>query len=103
MTPIIQQALDDGVVMTLTVTGQIEVTGDPISVEKWLPAIREAKHDIVAALQDDPAVKAIKAWLVHIGEADPVMVEETLQRCTSDPETLAYFLWRAQEIPTNQQ
>lgn len=43
----------------------------------------------------------IRAWLAHIDETDPVMIAETLQRCASDPEALAYFLWRAQEIPTN--
>ena len=45
----------------------------------------------------------VRAWLAHIDETDPVMIEETLRRCASDAETLSYFLWRAQEVPTNQQ
>ncbi len=63
MTTIIQQALDDGVVMALTATGQIEVTGAQTAIERWLPTIREHKLDILVALQTDPAVLAIKAWL----------------------------------------
>lgn len=45
----------------------------------------------------------IRAWLAHIDETDPVMIEETLQRCATDPEALAYFLWRAQEVPAHDQ
>ena len=45
----------------------------------------------------------IRAWLAHIGEIDSVMIEETLQRCATDPEALRYFLWRAQEVPAHNQ
>lgn len=34
-------------------------------------------------------------WLKFIGEDDPVMVDDVLDRCQSDPEALTYFLWRA--------
>jgi hypothetical protein len=42
-------------------------------------------------------------WLVLIGETDPEIIAETLDRCGSDLETLAYFLHRADEGLINQQ
>jgi len=43
---------------------------------------------------------AIRAFLDFIGEIDPVLITETLDRCASDPEAHAYFLWRSKEVPT---
>lgn len=39
----------------------------------------------------------IHAWLTHIGETDPAMIAEAMQRCASDPEALTYFLWRSKK------
>ena len=39
--------------------------------------------------------KKILAWLASIGETDQALINETLERCESDQETLAYFLGRA--------
>jgi len=41
----------------------------------------------------------IRGWLAFIGEVDPVLIEETLQRCETDPEAQRYFLWRSREVP----
>lgn len=38
---------------------------------------------------------AILWWLKSIGEDDPVMIEDVLDRCGTNPEALTYFLWRA--------
>lgn len=43
--------------------------------------------------------KKILDWLSHIGETDQDMIDETLSRCTGNPETLAYFLMRSEEVP----
>jgi hypothetical protein len=43
----------------------------------------------------------ILAWLAHIGEEEPEMISETLDRCRSDAEALAYFLLRAEEAISN--
>jgi hypothetical protein len=43
--------------------------------------------------------KNILAWLAYIEETDPETIAETLDRCRSDTETLAYFLTRAAEVP----
>jgi hypothetical protein len=36
-------------------------------------------------------------WLAYIGETDPAIIEDTLNRCRADQETLKYFLHRANE------
>ena len=54
MTPaaIIRQASADGVNLALSPAGTIKATGDGAAVNRWLPAIREHKPGIVAALQE---------------------------------------------------
>lgn len=101
MTAIIQRAADDGIVMTLTISGQIELTGDQTTIERWLPAIREHKPEIVEALQTDPAVTAIRHWLDYIGETHVPTIVEVLGICANDPAALAYYLKRSTEVPTD--
>lgn len=101
MTAIIQRAADDGIVMSLTITGQIELTGDQTAIERWLPTIREHKPDIVAALQTDPAVTAIRHWLDYVGETHVPTIDEVLTMCATDPAALAYYLKRSTEVLTD--
>lgn len=101
MTHIIQRALNDGVTMALTNVGQIELTGDQSAIERWLPSVREHKPDIVAALQTDSAVIAIRAWLTYIGETHQPTIDEVLAMCTNDPTALTYYLKRSIEVPTD--
>ena len=53
MTPatIIQQAAAEGVSLALSPAGTIKAIGDQVTVNRWLPVIRENKPGIVAALQ----------------------------------------------------
>ncbi len=37
-------------------------------------------------------------WLASIGEDDQGMIDETIDRCKADPETLSYYLQRADGI-----
>ena len=60
---IIKQASDDGVTITASSTGHLKLVGDQTAVTRWVPTIREHKPDILAALQTDPAVAGIKAWI----------------------------------------
>lgn len=40
------------------------------------------------------------AWLAHIEETDPAVIEEILARCDGDMDARAYFLERAgREVP----
>lgn len=53
MTPaaIINEAMADGVSLTISPAGTIKAAGDGAAVNRWLPAIREHKAGIVAALK----------------------------------------------------
>jgi hypothetical protein len=50
---------------------------------------------LLALTESDEA--AIRGWLVKIEEDDPVIVEEVLNRCRSEPDARAYYLMRASE------
>ena len=42
--------------------------------------------------------KAIRAWLAHIEETDPLEIQSVLSECRQDPGALQYYLGRAAEI-----
>lgn len=98
---IIREVMADGVNLTLSPAGTIKATGEHAAVSRWLPTIREHKSDIVAALQTDPAVIAILAWLTCIGETHQPTIDEVLTMCANDPTALSYYLKRSIETPTN--
>jgi hypothetical protein len=54
MTPkaIIREAAEDGVRLALTPAGTIKAIGEQVAVNRWLPAIREHKAEILVALQE---------------------------------------------------
>ncbi len=95
MTPAILEAMNDGVSLALSSTGNIKASGDGTAVNRWLPTIREHKADIVAALQDE---QRIRGWFKSIDEDDPEIIDEYLEKCRTDPSALAYFLKRASEL-----
>lgn len=107
MTPaaIIHGALSDGLTLTLTPVGTIKVAGPVVALERWAPVIRGHKPAVIEALRAPPAPlttdeeQAIRAWLAHIGEIDPVAIAEVMARCQRDPRALAYTLGQASEVP----
>ena len=42
---------------------------------------------------------AILRWLHFIGETDQAMIDDVLDYCAGNPEALAYYLKRAEEVP----
>jgi hypothetical protein len=42
---------------------------------------------------------AILRWLHYIGETDQAVIDDVLDYCTGNPEALAYYLKRAEEVP----
>jgi hypothetical protein len=64
MTPaaILKEAKADGVSLTISPAGTIKATGDGAAVNRWLPAIREHKAGIVAALKVGAADTAATSW-----------------------------------------
>lgn len=108
MTPtaIINEAMADGVSLTISPTGTIKATGNGAAVNQWLPKIREHKAGIVAALKvgtgdtvatstnaDEEA--AISAWLAMIEETDPATISEVMSQCRRDTGARDYFTGRA--------
>lgn len=112
MTPtaIIREALSEGVKLTLSTAGTIKATGDDAAVGRWVAVIREHKAEIVDVLKvgagdTTPASltakdeTAIRAWLAHIEESDPVTIADMLAQCAADPDARTYCLKQARQIP----
>jgi len=89
----IQQAQADGVNLALMPDGNLRISGNKATVRQWLETLRTQKEAIVNTLAAD----SIRAWLAHIGETDPAMVNEVMERCRTDTDACAYFLKRARE------
>lgn len=70
---LIEQAAADGVRLALTPAGNVKATGDAAAVARWLPAIREHKPALVAALASPDALPR-RAWLLHFAEREPLEV-----------------------------
>lgn len=90
MTPatIIKQAHADGVMLALSPTGSIKAIGRKQSVTRWLPVIREHKAELLDALRE----REVMDWLTRIGEPDPQVFRETLDKCRASTDAMAYFL-----------
>ena len=96
-TTIIKESMADGVLLKLS-NGLLKATGDPAQVDKWLPAIREHKPGIIAALSGSMSAQdevLILRWLASIEETDPAIIDYVLSTCRSDTDALDYFLGRA--------
>ena len=72
MTPaaLIERVTADGLVVTLTSSGSIRITGDAMAVQRWTPVLRDRKSEVVAALQTAPWWH----WLVRFSDRDPLDV-----------------------------
>ena len=102
---IIEQMQGDGLSLSITEEGQIDVAGEAATVERWLPLLREYKPDIIAHLSATTVTDltqtdelAIRNWLADIDEDDPLTVEQVIYRCKVDPEARQYFLVRCAEV-----
>ena len=83
---IIEQATADGVNLALSSSGSIKAKGDPAAVNRWLPAFREHKVDIVAMLVEPANDSTSWGWLLHYPDREPVEIY------TSPESTLAEVL-----------
>ena len=70
---LIHQAFADGVRLSLSDAGRLRYTGPEDAVERWLPAIRDSKPAIIAALSPTPDTPA-RHWLLHFPDREPVEV-----------------------------
>ena len=103
---IIQQAEIEGVDLFLDSSGNLKAVGDQPVIDRWRPAISEHKLGIVFLLRraiSEPLTlteqTAVLTWLAHIGEADPALIEQVVNKCRRNVDARAYFLARAREVP----
>lgn len=80
-TELIEQATAEGVVLALSAAGMIKAIGDPVTVDKWLPTIRDNKTSILCELQREQRRAKVLALLqgkrfallVDDDKSDPVI------------------------------
>ena len=74
------------------------------AAQQWCDALTVARIATVAvATRQNQKTTTLTAenelavlwWVKSIGEDDPVMIEDVLDRCRTNLEALTYFLWRA--------
>lgn len=94
MTPaeMVNVSAAEGVMIRLTPQGGISLKGDSGVVNRWSAVLKSRKSDLIACLTIE---KTVTDWLDRIGEDDPAVIAEVLNRCRQNPEALTYFLWRA--------
>jgi hypothetical protein len=83
---------DEGVLIHLTHQGGLSIKGNSGAVRRWSAVLKTRKPELVAYLIGEVEVMG---WLSSIGETDPAVVSEVLNRCRQDPDALQYFLRRA--------
>ena len=98
MTPvqIIERAAADGVRLALSPVGTIKASGDQVAVNRWLPAIREHKPGIVAALQEaandepllDPLAEARRQRVSALLAERPSIQYALVTNTEADPEAV---------------
>lgn len=81
MTAILGRIAADGLTLSISDDGSLEIIGDQEKIDSWLETIRENKSSIlfelrdqrvITMLSDDPGLKY--AVLTHDSTADPVLV-----------------------------
>lgn len=60
---IIERATEEGVLLALSPSGSISAKGDPLAIDRWLPAIKQSKAAIIAKLQLEHRCAKVRAML----------------------------------------
>lgn len=82
---IIEYASEEGVLLALSDARSISTKGDQSAIDRWLPAIKQSKVEIIAELQRDHRRAAVSAMLrknsslryaIEVADenADPVII-----------------------------
>lgn len=58
--------------------------------------IKPLKGELIGAIIRRD-LRRVSSWLDHVGENDPAIRMETLDKCRTDPEAMRYYLTRARE------
>lgn len=82
------------------VTPDMRLSLSPVPPPDLVDDVRSRRDEIVRHLiRTRDAESRIRAWLAHIKETDPGVIDEVLGKCSADPEALAYYMTRATEVP----
>jgi hypothetical protein len=84
------------------VDGWIEICPADKLTQTQQHFLKSHRAEIISELQAEQIRQAenerrVLAWLSFIGETDPAIIEDTLNRCRADQETMSYFLMRSME------
>jgi hypothetical protein len=71
VTDLILTAQNEGLILSLSDSGAIKYEGDPAAVNRWLPAIRERKAEIIEVLKSN---SAFWRWRLHFPDRNPLIV-----------------------------
>lgn len=82
-------------VAKVAVANPPELKTEPLTAPDTVEVERKPVHGSL-----NPKNKAsILSWLHFIGETDQAMIDDVLDYCAGNPEALAYYLKRAEEVP----
>jgi hypothetical protein len=95
---LIQEATVNGIKLALSDDGKVRVAGDRVTVERWLPRLREAKADIVATLQGATAEFDGRAAIIEFEAGVPRAWAEGFARLATIPAPSGVSLWRWQQV-----
>ncbi|WP_432741734.1 hypothetical protein ABXJ76_15560 [Methylobacter sp. G7] len=70
----------------------LEITPASLLTQPQREFLKSHKAEIITELS---TYQKIINWLASIGEDDQEMIDEIIDRCKADPETLSYFLQRS--------
>jgi hypothetical protein len=92
--------------VALSDTGNLNIKPASALTQQQRQFLKSHKAEIISELQAEQIRQAenertVLTWLSFIGETDPAIIEDTLNRCRADQETLQYFLTLANETHTH--
>lgn len=98
---LVETAALEGVELRM-VNGELKVLGERAAVERWLPAIRERKAEVLEALRAKQGIPAdererLTSWLAWLGEDDPAIIAAFWRQVERDPEARHYYLEQAEQ------
>ncbi|WP_456406042.1 hypothetical protein [Thiolapillus sp.] len=87
-----------GLTGSMTATPATQEADKPVTVAPVATvAVAEKPVQLPELLPDEDS--NIRAWLAHIGETDPAIIAEVMDKCRDDLEARRYFLKRSEEVP----
>ncbi|MCU7803803.1 MAG: hypothetical protein KZQ96_11445 [Candidatus Thiodiazotropha sp. (ex Lucinoma borealis)] len=90
-----------GLTSAMTATPATTATQEEVNLATVAPvatvAVAEQPEPLPELVSDEES--NIRAWLVHIGETDPAIIAEVLDKCRNNLEARRYFLKRSVEVP----